>query len=366
MSEEEKKEEESQPREKYHVHYEWLDQFRGLVIILLVISVITWPLSGDNGVGIIGPPLLNHGFKYANYYPPLITVIDIGQQIFMFLLGFGGYLAFQGRMEKKGVKAAWKHGIIRVAILYLLAFLDDGLIGGDLLEGGTSWIKNVVYNGTLANLAIGTFAAYLATYLIKTSGRRMYLGIAILILHSILYASPFFDRFITTGYPEGTIPFPFNSLNHAAIAIIATCFSQWIRDADNLEIGFRQKVLPASTIAMILFYCVDWIQPAEHHDVTTSLAIFAIAVSGFMVSIFYLFDRIGFKIPVLTAMGKNLLVLFILAFLVDLYVGIMVDNFRPLLLAFPPFTLFLVGIFPVLFEIGIGLLLDKYNIKIKI
>lgn len=359
-------EKEEQSQEKFHIRYEWLDQFRGLVIIFLIISVITWPLSGENGVGIIGPPLLNHGFKYANYYPSLITIIDIGQQIFMFLLGFVGYLAFQGRIEKKGVKEAWKHGIIRVGLLYLLSFLDDGLIGGDLLEGGTGWIRNVFYNGTLANLAIGTFAAYLGTYLIKNADKRIYLGIAILILHSILYALPLFDRYIDTGYPEGSLLFPFNSLNHAAIAIIATCFSQWVRDSDELEIGFKKKVLPVSTVAMVVFYCYDWIQPAEHHDATTSLAIFAIAVSGFMISIFYLFDRIDFKIPVLTAMGKNMLFLFILAFVVDLYVGIMVDNFKDLLLAVPPLTLLLIGILPLLFEIGVGLLLDKFNIKIKI
>ncbi len=359
-------EEREQPQEKYHVRYEWLDQFRGLVIIFLIISVITWPLSGKNGTGIIGPPLLNHGFRYANYYPPLITIIDIGQQIFMFILGFVGYLAFSGRVEKAGVKEAWKHGIIRVAVLYFLAFLDDGLIGGDLLEGGTSWIKNVLYNGTLANLAIGTFAAYMGIYLIKNADKRIYLGIAMLIIHSILYALPLFDRYIDTGYPEGVLIFPFNAFNHAAIAIIATSFSQWIKEAGDILTGFKKKVLPASTIAMIAFYCFDWIQPAEHHDCTTSLAIFAIAVSGFMISIFYLFDRIDFKFPVLTAMGKNMLVLFILAFLVDLYVGILADNYRDFLMTFPPLTLILVGILPILFEIAIGLLLDKYNIKIKI
>lgn len=41
-----------------HVRYEWLDQFRGLIILFLIISVITWPLSGNalTGEPIVGPP----------------------------------------------------------------------------------------------------------------------------------------------------------------------------------------------------------------------------------------------------------------------------------------------------------------------
>lgn len=85
-----------------------------------------------------------------------------------------------------------------------------------------------------------------------------------------------------------------------------------------------------------------------------------------MISVFYFFDTIGFKLPVLSAMGKNMLLLFILAFIIDLYVGILADNFKGLLLAFPVLALLLVGILPILFEVAIALVLDKKNIKIKI
>ncbi len=350
-----------------HVRYEWLDQFRGLVIVFLIISVVTWPLSGNaiTGDAIIGPPLLNHGFKYANAYPAIITIIDIGQQIFLFCLGFVGYLAFSSRLEKKGAKAAWKHGAIRVAVLYLLSFLDDGLIGGDLLEGGTGWIKNVIWNGTLANLAIGTFAAYLGVYIIKNADKRIYLGIAILIVHSILFALPVFDHYLS-GPTDGEITFPFNSLNHAAIAIIGTCFSQWYKMDPDPKVGFKKKILPAATIAIIAFYLLDWVQPAEHHDVTTSLALLAISVSAYMISVFYFFDTVDFKIPVLSAMGKNMLLLFILAFIADIFVGILAADYKDLLIAFPVLALLLCGVLPIVFEAVIAIILEKKNIKIKL
>ena len=113
-------EQEEKRKEPLHVRYEWFDQFRGLIIIFLIISVVTWELSGSFPIiQPIGPPLLNHGYKYYNGYPALITIIDIGQQIFMFVMGFGAYLAFTSRREKRGVKAAWIHGIIRVGVYML-------------------------------------------------------------------------------------------------------------------------------------------------------------------------------------------------------------------------------------------------------
>ncbi len=368
MSEEKPKEGDLMKRilgreELTHKRYEWLDQFRGLIIIFLIISVITWELSGDAIAGdiMVGPPLLNHGFQYAKFYPAIITIIDIGQQIFMFCIGYVAYLAFSGRLEKKGAKEAWKHGIIRIAILYILSFLDDGLIGGDLLDGGTTWLKDVFWNGTLANLAIGTFAAYLAVYLVRDADKRLYVGIAMMILHSILFALPFFEHY---GPSTGTLVFPFISLNHASIAIIATCFSQWYKmDPDNPRVAFKKRILPGATICILIFYCLDWIQPSEHHDVSTALALLAIATSAFMITVFYSLEQFDFKIPILSEMGKNMLLIFILTLFVGLFVGIIPKDF---LVANPLLALILVGILPIAILAGIAVLLDRKNIKIKI
>ena len=361
---EEKIEDESERTEQLHKRYEWLDQLRGLIIILLIVSVITWPLSGDflGGVTPIGPPLLNHGFQYYKGYPAIITIIDIGQQIFMFILGFVAYLAFTSRRDKKGTGAAWKHGIIRVAVLYGIAFLDDGLIGGLLFGSGIPW-DEVLWYGTLANLAIGSFAAYLFIYLIpKSADKRLYVCIGIMIIHAILYATPIFEHKGLGG--TGTLTFPFNALNHAAIAIAGTCFSQWYKmDSSDPEVGFRKRILPVATIFIIVFYCLDWIQPAEHHDATTSLAFLAIAASGFLIAVFYGFEKMKFKVPVLSEMGKNMLLLFILAFVFDVAIGFLDRDF---LMVSPILTMILVGVLPIVIEAGIAMLLARKNIVVKI
>ena len=363
---EESIEEKPERKKVLHERWQWLDQFRGIIIIFLIISVITWPLSGDPISTIdppIGPPLLNHGFRYLNGYPALITIIDIGQQIFMFVLGLGAYLAFTSRREKKGVKAAWKHAIIRVAILYGIAFLDDGIFGGLIANGEIPW-NEVLWYGTLANLAIGSFAAYLTVYLIpKEADKRIIFTIGILCIHAILYAFP--NVFEQHRPSTGTIIFPWNTLNHAAIAIAGTCFCQWYKmDPNNPTVGFKKRILPGATISIIAFYCFDWIQPAEHHDATTSLALLAIAASGFLIAVFYSFETMNFKVPVLSEMGRNLLLLFILSFIWDLIFGEFVQ--KDFLIDNPLLTMFLVGILPIAIEAGIAVLLSKRNIIIKI
>ncbi|MFW9949121.1 MAG: hypothetical protein ACFFKA_03215 [Candidatus Thorarchaeota archaeon] len=355
-------------KKKLHIRYEWLDQFRGLIIIFLIISVITWPLSGDpnlSGSSWIGPPLLNHGFKYLNGWPPLITIIDIGQQIFMFILGFGGYIAFTSRRDKKGTLAAWKHGLIRIGILYILAFIDDGLIGGLISEGSIPW-DEVLWYGTLANLAIGTFAAYLFIHLIpKNPDKRILIAIGIMIVHAILYSTGMFDY--KGPLIGGTLVFPFNAFNHTAIAIAATSFSQWYKlDPEDPKVGFKKRILPAASIAIIAFYVFDWIQPAEHHDATTSLALLAIAASGFLISIFYGFEQMKFKLPILSEMGRNMLFLFIFAFIFDIAISLFMDTSRDFFIINPLITMLLIGVLPIVIEAGIAMLFAKLNWIIKI
>jgi hypothetical protein len=38
-------------KERLYIRYEWLDQFKGVIIIFLINSVIIWPLFGDPQAG---------------------------------------------------------------------------------------------------------------------------------------------------------------------------------------------------------------------------------------------------------------------------------------------------------------------------
>ncbi len=329
-------------------------------MLFLILSTITWELSGDwSGKNpILGPTFLNHGFCYYDGYPAIITIIDIGQQIFMFVLGFVAYLAFKGRLEKLSPRAAWKHGLTRVGVLYVLAFFDDGVL--HFFMEGFFGTRDVIYNGTFANLAIGSLAAYLGVYLIKGANKRVLLSIALMICHSIFYALPGFKHYHTqTG-----ILFPFNAVNHAAIAIMGTCFGQWYRmNVENPSAVFKQKILPISTLCFIACYLLDWVQPAEHHDVTTSLALMAMGRAGFVMTLFYGFEQLEFKIPLLSEFGKNMLLMFILTPVLQIYIGLFSKKF---LAANPALALLFVGVLPIIVLAGLAVILDRKKIIIKI
>jgi hypothetical protein len=109
-------------------------------------------------------------------------------------------------------------------------------------------------------------------------------------------------------------------------------------------------------------YLWDYIQSAEHHDITTTLAMLAIATSMFMLFIFYAFDKFGFKVPMLSEYGKNILLMFLLTGLWDPYSELftrsqLVDN--------PFLAMLVIGMIPLLVEYAIAWLLAKKNIIVK-
>ncbi|WP_462325855.1 hypothetical protein [Desulfoplanes sp.] len=340
--------------------YEWLDQFRGLVVLFLILSCITWELSGNwsGDDPILGPTFLNHGFCYYDGDPAIITIIDIGQQVFMFVLGFVGYISFRKRLENISTIAAWRHGLVRVGLLYLLAMIDDGVL--EFILNKSFSIQDVLYAGTFANLAIGSFAAYFSLYIIKNAEKRMVLALIIMTIHSFLYAN---SNIIHYSSGVESI-FPFNAINHGAIAIIGTCFGQWYKAYEhNPDAAFKARILPVSTFFLVACYLLDWLQPAEHHDVTTALALMAVGRAGFMIALFYGLERIGFKIPLLSEFGKNMLLMFVLTPILQVYINIYSKNF---LSSHPVTTLLLIGIFPVLLLAGLAVFLDRKNMVLKI
>ena len=49
-----------------------------------------------------------HGSEVADISPRMITIVDQGAQMFVFLLGFVGYGAFTRRLKRGG---AWANGM---------------------------------------------------------------------------------------------------------------------------------------------------------------------------------------------------------------------------------------------------------------
>ncbi len=347
-----------------HQRYDWLDQSRGLVSIVYIFSMITYGVSGDPILGIpqLGPTFLNHGYKYYSGPVPLITIIDIGQQIFMFVMGFVAYLAFTSRIQKKGGLAAALYGARRVLLLFMLSVIEAIVAYPNRHE--IRW-DEVLYGSTLAKLAIGAFAAYLTIWLVRNANYRFLLGLAVLAVHAVLYASPFFHHYGFIDGPLDLFRFPFGAVGLAGVAIVSTCFAQWVwTHPDGFATAFRSRVAPISFYSLVACYCIDWLQPAEHHDVTASLALFAIGISGLMLTMCFGFEQVGIRFPLLSSLGKNLLLVYVLAFVVvDQYLNALDRDF---LNASPYWTLLLVGVLPIVFLGSIAIFLDRKQILLKV
>lgn len=351
-------------KEELHVRWDWMDQARGLVVLLLIVSMSTAEFAGDMVLGekTAGPPMLNHGYDYFDGSPAIITFIDSGQALFVFIMGFVGYPAFTSRLRKRGKKSALLYVTRRVGVLYTLAALDSVLLS-TLERGAPEW-PVFFYGGTFSGIALGSLAAFATTALCPKAERRIVIAVGAIFAHALLFEFPILDH--RTWYDDvlGFPKFPFGAMGLCIVAIVGSCFSQWYAmDENEPLVGFQKRIVPASTIALVAAYCMEWLQQSEHHDLTAALQLQAIYIGGYMLTIFYAFGRLGFRFPLLSSFGRNLLLMFAVGgFGVSIY-----WNFLPrsLVLAEPLLALSLVGIAPIAALGCFAVFLDKRGIMVR-
>ena len=185
-----------------HRRDEWFDQLRGLIALGYLISAITGALSGNllTGDPFLGPTFLSHGYGYYSGKPPIIGVIDLGQADFMLVMGFAAY----GAVVRRGESGTLRRYVLRrMVLLYGLALLDAVLEWAGAGKG-ISW-ATVLYDGTLPKLALGGCAACLTVYWIPRADYRAAVAAAILALHAVLYAFPWFDH---NGWQDDVLNLP--------------------------------------------------------------------------------------------------------------------------------------------------------------
>ena len=345
-----------------HQRYDWFDQARGLVVLLLLISMITDTQHGDivQGDDKFGPPTLNHGYHYYQGHPNIITLIDAGQPIFLVVMGFAAHIAFTSRLNKRGTISALLYGLRRVILLFVCSFYFT-IVHPWLYEMKLQW-DDLLYKGTFTVLAWGALAAYLSMLLLKRADHRALLALAIMAIHAICYAFPWFDHYEWIDDYAQPASFPFAALNLSALSILGTAFAGWVRGTTRA--GFQHRLLPFTALAFVLYYIMDWLQPAQHHDTTTALALLGAGLSGTLLVATYAMDSNDLRFPLLTPLGRNLLPMFILSMLV-------VSNTAPWFASeamndLPFLRVFGIALLPIGLVGIAALLLDHFNIRIRL
>lgn len=348
------KKEKNEKKIKYR--FEWLDQFRGLIIILFIIQTCSWLFDTNEGwlFPLMGPAL-NHGFRYADLERPLITMIDLGQQIFIFLVGFMQAFAVLKRKDKGLTDGKiWMHIGKRFVLVMILSVLHA--VAAEKLN-----TYFILAEGTLANIAWAGLAAGIAALYIPKPKFRLIAGLGVMLVHSILYM---FEGLIE--WDTGSWSFPFAAINHIAIGVVASAFTLWFLTpkGEINEEGIKKNVLPVIVAFIVSSYLLDFIQWSDHHTVSTPLAMLAIAVAAFFLYTFYHFDKDGFHIPILSTFGKNMLMVFLFSMVINelVYYGLI----EGLLGLSGIFDMVLLGIVPILLIWIIAKIFEKFNLIIKI
>ncbi|MBX7255876.1 MAG: hypothetical protein K1Y02_05910, partial [Candidatus Hydrogenedentes bacterium] len=247
--------------------------------------------------------------------------------------------------------------------LYALSIVSAALL--PLLSGEFANWNEALYDGTFSRLAIGSVAAHAAVYAVRRADIRAWLGFALFGVHAFLFESYRFDRYPWIDDMLGLTKFPFGAFNLAAIAILGSVFAQWFhKHSGDPGKGMRERILPVATWSFIASYCVEWIQSSEHHDVTTALALLSVGLTGYLVMASYAMGTLGIVVPALRAIGKNLLLVFIVtAEVIDRYLEAVADT---AIETHPYAALLVVGVVPVVAITYMARFLEKRNIVVRL
>ncbi|MBW7865845.1 MAG: DUF1624 domain-containing protein [Candidatus Hydrogenedentes bacterium] len=278
-----------------------LDQARGYAIAGMVLVNVL-------GCFTVMPWMLKHhheGFSYADHIAPL----------FIFLVGMGFRMSFQRRAAEKGLPGARRDALRRYGKLMGLGLLYGGFslrvgVWDALMDIGMAGVLSlpVIHLGARARVAaaVGGLALYQALYSMTGYG-------AWLMGHSI------------NGGPLGPLSWMF-------ILLMGTLVADWLRGGNLVRncAAWGAALCAAGWLLRAEWPGVKAFWYFSQFGMTAPYPVYAAGLCFFTVLAFHLIcDRAGFQFPLLTIMGKNPLVLYLLQAALVLVIKVAVPSSLP-------------------------------------
>lgn len=261
---------------------EAIDQYRGLAILLMVLADY---LAGAGAT----PDWLKHADDIG------YTVIDLIAPMFVFAMGLTFGQSFRRRLNRNGGLATYTHFISRNLALVGLGFLLT--LGGDL-----SGIYESTVNWGLLQ-ALGAAGLITLLFIRLPAAPRALVGLLLLAAYQALLHHSWLD--LVQAAPHNG---PWGALSWAAMLILATSMADLYHDSA------RQRALPwVSVVAACagLFLAI-WF-PISKSRASVSYVLLSLGLSGLVfVTIHLLVGRFERGLPVLSAWGRNALLLYLL------------------------------------------------------
>jgi predicted acyltransferase len=258
-----------------------IDQFRGLVIILMV--VINYGITVQSV-----PSWLKHAPDVGMYFA------DLGAPVFIFAIGLTYGLSFQRRRARDGLPVTVMHFIRRyLAILGIGAILAAGKRFVGMSDSAVDW-------GVLQTLGCCGLLTLLVIRL--PTGIRLAVGLGLLAAYQVCLDTYWLDSVMNS--PHGGLA---GSLSWSVILIIATVFADLYHDVS------RRKYFPVlSFLFFVVGLLLALVVPVSKVRVSASYDLVSLGFCGIVFSVFYLAN---FELRFFSAWGQNPLLLYFLSLL---------------------------------------------------
>ncbi len=316
------------PRDKQskHARYDFIDQFRGMVVFFLVVSFVTIQLSFFG----LSPLILTHGHLFQ---PPDVrswnglplvnqpfTWIDLGVSAFMFIVGVSMAIASKSRLETGGAGSVVRKLAVRALVLVAFQVVLQ------LASGMPLTYRDVLLgeHAILSRLAAGSFVTGILMLVLKEPKRRLCLFCALLGLHGTLHISDAISVASTGAGLLGANPawlgngtffdyfiIPYELVSFIAIGIAGSCC--WdLLDPVKPSASVKRYHLPIVGYSLVACFCVVWFIPISWPVLSVSQDLLAIGCCYFFFISFLAIEReYHYKFPFFTALGRNALVVYI-------------------------------------------------------
>ncbi len=259
-----------------------IDQFRGFAILLMVLADY---LADINRV----PAWLKHAPDVG------YTVIDLIAPLFVFAIGLTFGLSFRRRLTRDGARKAYEHVVVRNLALIGLGFLMT--LGGNL----SGVYPSTVNWGLLQALGAAGLLALLAIRL--PVAWRAVTGLGLLAGYQVLLDCCWLDA-VRSAPHNG----PWGSLSWAGLLILATVLADVYHAGRS---GPRSFAWLASATLLAGLICALVI-PVSKARASASYMLVSLGLGALVFLGFHILSARGLRWPLLSAWGRNPLLLYVL------------------------------------------------------
>ena len=222
------------------------------------------------------------------------TVVDLVAPLFIFAIGLTYSLSFNRRKTRDGDWTTYNHIVSRYLSLIGIGLLIT-LVGvsASYYTGSTNW-------GLFQ--AIGT-AGLIALMFIQIDVRyRWIFGVILLGVYQFLL-----DRFWLQQVLDSAHNGPYGALSWGAMLILSTCYGEMYQQKD------KQRWFPVfSLLATILGILLSFSVPLSKNRASASYVLLSVGLSGLMFNLFHALNMDNPFTKILSAWGKNPLLLYLL------------------------------------------------------